>query len=330
MRPPGLRRWAGLSLIATAAALLASWSPGWKIEAGALWAAAGWTTLYFPNRCQRVAATAAIAPLAYSVLESFWLAAALGGLLLVREWRPWGIPWLERFSDSREPLAVFDAQSTLRECNMAFAELLGGLPRELLGKTVHELADALGHQASRDVRTQLAKGLPVVGYRTRSPGEGGKERLLTWHFAPMGEGPAMLAMVLDDTAVADAHEAVRVSRERLYLALKGASEAVWDWDARAREAIWLSGRFYQMLGYSRSELPSNVAAIRGLIHSEDRPRFQRSLKRHLWRSEVFDLEFRLRASDGDFLWVRARGDAVRDEWGRAIRLVGAVEDVTAR
>ena len=67
------------------------------------------------------------------------------------------------------------------------------------------------------------------------------------------------------------------------------------------------------------------------MHLDDRSALQARVAKHLeGQSPHFEAEFRILHSDGSYRWVLNRGLAVRDEHGRAVRMVGAQTDITAR
>ena len=66
------------------------------------------------------------------------------------------------------------------------------------------------------------------------------------------------------------------------------------------------------------------------IHPDDRPVYRRALVAHL-KDETprLECEYRYRAADGSWRWLRQHGIAQRRQDGRAVRLVGAARDITA-
>jgi diguanylate cyclase (GGDEF)-like protein/PAS domain S-box-containing protein len=119
-------------------------------------------------------------------------------------------------------------------------------------------------------------------------------------------------------------------QERYTLALRGANEGIWDWDVR-------SGRFYcsprckEMLGYAPEEIEDAIGEWLGRVHPDDRSAVRAALQAHVdGEAAHFEAEHRLRARDGSYRWMLARGFAVRDADGRATRVAGSLADVTER
>jgi len=120
------------------------------------------------------------------------------------------------------------------------------------------------------------------------------------------------------------------SEERYALALRGANDGIWDWDLR-------SGRFYcsprgqELLGYAPEDTADAIGEWIGRVHPDDRAALRAGLDAHVaGETASFESEHRLRAPDGSYRWMLARGLAVRDTGGRATRVAGSLSDITDR
>lgn len=132
-----------------------------------------------------------------------------------------------------------------------------------------------------------------------------------------------------EAARAAAEADLRATEQRYLLALRGSQDGLWEWDL-ASGAVHLSPRWKSMLGFEGSALGDDLAAWRGRVHADDRAGFEQALQEHLaGRTPRLDHELRLLHQDGSVRHVLSRGVAIRDEAGRAYRLVGLDTDVTA-
>ena len=125
-------------------------------------------------------------------------------------------------------------------------------------------------------------------------------------------------------------DALRDSEERYALAVRGANDGLWDWDLEA-DVVFYSPRWKSMLGFGVEEVGDSPREWIDRIHPDDRPPFRRHLNAHLaGASEQLEFEHRMRNAAGEYLWVLARGVAVRDENGKPYRMAGSQTDITAR
>jgi PAS domain S-box-containing protein len=123
---------------------------------------------------------------------------------------------------------------------------------------------------------------------------------------------------------------LRTSEQRWQLALQGNNDGLWDWNACTGEVVY-SGRWKQILGYQEHELLNDTREWESRVHPEDFPRVQRQLQDYLDRkARFYNTEYRIRARDGSYKWVLARGQALWDEDGKPLRMVGCHTDITER
>lgn len=125
-------------------------------------------------------------------------------------------------------------------------------------------------------------------------------------------------------------EQLRLSQERLQLALDSTEDGLWDWNIITNECYY-SPRWFQMLEYQPGELDYRTSSWEQLIHPEDVEKVTFTLQEHLAGRGNYELEHRLRQKSGNWLWILARGKVVeRDENGRPLRMVGTNIDITPR
>ena len=105
----------------------------------------------------------------------------------------------------------------------------------------------------------------------------------------------------------------------------------WELDLRSRESTW-SRQLYRMHGLEPSAVAPNLPALLERVHPGDVLRFE-ALMSSVINGEAphdgIDLGYRLARTNGELREMRVRG-RVEHEHGRAVRLVGIVEDVTDR
>ncbi len=118
-------------------------------------------------------------------------------------------------------------------------------------------------------------------------------------------------------------------QERLQLTPRDADEAHWDWDLVTGE-VYFAPRWWSMLGYAVDELPATSTLWASFCHPDDAQIFDQTLTQALAGSdEFFQLEYRLRRKQGQYLPVFARAHIRRNAQGKATRLSGFNRDLTA-
>ncbi len=119
------------------------------------------------------------------------------------------------------------------------------------------------------------------------------------------------------------------STERYDLALQGTKVGLVDWDIISDE-IYCSSSLIKILGIRTQNLLPNMQWITERTHPDDREAAESALISHLKFNTEYDVEGRLRHENGNYVWIRARGRALRDADGKAIRMVGYYVDISKR
>jgi diguanylate cyclase (GGDEF)-like protein/PAS domain S-box-containing protein len=126
--------------------------------------------------------------------------------------------------------------------------------------------------------------------------------------------------------IAASDEAVRQSEQRYQLALAGSNDGVWDWNILT-DSVYFSPRVLEILG---TQLSGNLhfSDFTDFLHPEDKERTLQALQAHLRDQSPYDIECRSRTAAGDYLWLRIRGQSVRDASGKPVRMAGSITDIT--
>ena len=230
-------------------------------------------------------------------------------------------------------LYLYDQDGRLVRWNRMHSELTGYTDRELAsmrlmdwyrddpatqGRIAKAIAHVLEHglgTEEAELQTKDGRRVPFFFTAVRLELEG------QTYFTGIG---------IDMTDRRRSEEALRLSEERLTLALEASSDGLWDWNFETGE-MYFSPRYLSMLGYAPGELEPNIASWEKLLHPDDREEAKRIELDHIERGEPFAIEFRLRSKSGDWQWVMSRGKVV--EWdadGRPRRMVGTHVDIDQR
>jgi PAS domain S-box-containing protein len=186
------------------------------------------------------------------------------------------------------------------------------------GEPVKERKTATAEGSARNVRWHLRKDGSQVFIE-------GSVRPLNGAGGPM---VGFLKIGQDVTARLQSEERLRQSEARLKLALKVGNLATWDWDIPGDRVTW-SEEHYRMEGYQVGEVTPSYEAWQQRVHPDDLLDTEAALaKAEASRSE-YAHTFRSLHPDGTTVWLSARGRYFyQDDFGRAVRMIGVMEDVT--
>ena len=107
-------------------------------------------------------------------------------------------------------------------------------------------------------------------------------------------------------------------------------DGIWYWDLENPENLWISPEYWHCLGIdpaTRKHAPEEFVKV---VFEEDLPKVMDNLERHYADPSVpYEQIVRFKHINGSTVWVRCRGLATRDAEGKAIRMLGAHNDLTA-
>ncbi|WP_461208553.1 PAS domain-containing sensor histidine kinase [Desulfocurvus sp. DL9XJH121] len=126
-------------------------------------------------------------------------------------------------------------------------------------------------------------------------------------------------------------EEIAASQDRLQRALDAVRDGVWDWNVATGDVYYSPG-YTAMLGYEDNAGFTTLDDWMSHLHPDDKAHALKTCEDCMaCRLVHFAMEFRMRALNGEWRWILARGEVVRqDDQGRALRLVGTHTDITDR
>jgi diguanylate cyclase (GGDEF)-like protein/PAS domain S-box-containing protein len=229
------------------------------------------------------------------------------------------------FEHNPLPMWVFDRE-TLRfvAVNDAALESYGYLREELLALGVLDIRPAEDVEAVQALARLGATDHPqgLVWTHLRKDGSRLRAAIHTRDIL-FEDRPARLVLAIDVT------ERER-NEQRFQLVARATSDAIWDWDMET-DVTWRSDNAYALFGYARDEIGTTKMLLQELLHPDDRAGVVANLEQAIASDTTeFEATYRLRRKDGSYAEVLDRGFLLRDAYGRAIRMVGGMLDVTQK
>lgn len=138
--------------------------------------------------------------------------------------------------------------------------------------------------------------------------------------------------IRDITDQLEIQRELKVSSERLDLAVKGTNVGLWDWDIPSGEIV-IDERWAEITGYTKEELnPMTIQTWERLAHPQDLEKSFQLISEHFAGDlDQYSCEVRIKHKEGHWVWVLDRGRVV--EWaqdGKPLRMAGTHLDITER
>ncbi|GAB3163281.1 hypothetical protein GCM10027291_02660 [Telluribacter humicola] len=124
-------------------------------------------------------------------------------------------------------------------------------------------------------------------------------------------------------------EALRESNKRYELVTKVTNDIIWDWDIRSNRVYW-GNSSESMLSVQEIHPIDSLEAWATSIHPEDVDRVWESHSTALHSGEAtqWKEEYRMLKADGTYATVLDRAYLMRDKDGTAVRMIGAIQDIS--
>ena len=142
--------------------------------------------------------------------------------------------------------------------------------------------------------------------------------------------PISLEGVIQDITLPKTRELqLQISNERFEMAMKATNEMIWDWDIQ-NDFVTRSQGYESMFGFKYSDITTSQSFWLQNVYQSDYKAVSVSLNEALENPKIifWQKEYRFVKANGDIAFIADRGHIIRDNKGKAIRMVGAVLDVT--
>lgn len=124
------------------------------------------------------------------------------------------------------------------------------------------------------------------------------------------------------------HKEIKESNDKYDIVSKATSDTIWDWKIQEDKLNWNKG-IKAVFGYDEDQVGDSSNWWFGNIHPEDS--IKMSIKLYSFieqKTEKWQDEYRFKCADNTYKYVLDRGFLLKDENGKAIRMIGALQDIT--
>lgn len=239
------------------------------------------------------------------------------------------------FEQAAVGFALVDPEGKILRVNQRYCDITGYSEQELIGQTVHNLIDSQDLEEIDELNCfqedGFLKKFSLEKQYIRANGQLNWVQIFVSPLKGLWQGNNYIVLALEDIQERkQTEEALRKSEERWQLALRGNNDGIWDWNVQNHE-VFFSPRWKEMLGYEEQETCEHLTQWKKRVHPDDLPGVMKAIRDHLDQKTPFYItEHRVQCKDGSYKWILDRGQALWDEAGNVIRMVGSYTDISDR
>jgi PAS domain S-box-containing protein len=130
-------------------------------------------------------------------------------------------------------------------------------------------------------------------------------------------------------ALWESEQKLRLSDARLAEAQRIAHSGSWVWDIVENKEIW-SDEIFRIFGLVPQEFPATYEAFLSSVHPNDRELVENAVENALRNDKPYSIDHRIVHPDSTIRYVHEEGEVTFDEHGKAVIMMGTVQDITDR
>ncbi|MEY2901008.1 MAG: hypothetical protein RLY89_114, partial [Bacteroidota bacterium] len=233
------------------------------------------------------------------------------------------------------PFAVieWDKDFRITRWSQKAEKIFGWSSEEVTGLHFNEFSFLPENEAERiqhDIDQIVQGHLTVLVIENKNRHKNGAIIHCKWHNSILrssnGRILSVFSMVEDISELKKIQENLRKSEERYHLALAGSRDGIWEWDID-NDMAYFSPRCQEMVGEQFDTRISGMEAFVKHVHPDDITSTINAYKLHLFQRKEMQTEYRLMISDGTYRWFLVKGQAIWNEDGKPVKMIGSLSDI---
>lgn len=229
-------------------------------------------------------------------------------------------------------ICTLDEAGRFVDVSDASLNMLGYVPTELQGKCYKDFIDPTDVERANEALAEVVKG-KTLNIQNRYVHKSGHIVPLSWS-AKWDVEDQLLYAIAKSGQITDREEAMRESLAesnlRYHYVSRATFDAIWDYNIVKGTLYW-GENMESIFGHRQDSNTPGLDFFINHIHPEDTARVMESIRTVLTGDETnWKQEYRYCRADGSYAEVVDRGFVLRDKNGNAVRMVGAMHDISER
>lgn len=230
----------------------------------------------------------------------------------------------------REQVKLMYKYAYLAETNMATARMYGFRSvKPLVGMRLGDFLVESDPQNRAYLEGFIASGYNLTQVESHERDKRGKDKyFLNSLIGIIEDGMLVRAWGTQQDVTDQRHaaQALKLSEERLKLALQASSLGLWEWEVGSPELYW-STELRKIYGIGAKE-PVTFEMYMSMVHPEDREHAGEVAAKSMQTGETYQFEHRIVHKDGSVHWLLGTGRTFLED-GKPVRMIGTSMNIDA-
>lgn len=234
------------------------------------------------------------------------------------------------FENSPVPIHWIGTDGRILRANRAELDMLGYAAEEFIGQKVRDFFEVPELADELLARLFAGETLHHVDVRLRTRSGKIRQILMDSNVQTQHGDMHTRCFLVDVTEQREAERAIQAALDRFRLCARATNDIIYDWDLQKNRLEW-NDAMRAVAGDENDEEITRIDWWKSQLHPDDRSEVERTMYEALEGSaQHWTAEYRFRKRDGSYISLFDRAFIVRNERGKAVRLVGAMIDFTER
>jgi two-component system, cell cycle sensor histidine kinase and response regulator CckA len=236
---------------------------------------------------------------------------------------------------THDGILVVDRDRRIVHYNRRYLSMFGFTAEEMETRGIDAIVEALAGQVEGvDAKQALARAiLAIAETEVREIVRFADGRVFECFAAPHtvdGRVVGRVTSFRDVTRSTTTEQALEQHRSLLEKAQEVAHVGSWVAELDGSDRLGWSAETHRIFGVGPDEFEGRSESFFSRVHDDDRPAVRAAAAAAIAGTEPYEIEHRILRPDGTVRWVYEKADVVRDRTGSAVRMIGTVQDITAR
>lgn len=237
-----------------------------------------------------------------------------------------------------DSIITIDSTGIILSCNQSSEKIFSCPRANLIGQNISTLMpEAMARDHQHYIESYEATGnakIIGIGREVVCKRPNGTEFFaeLSITETVVNEQKIYIGLLHDVTDKRNLQKTIQENEERLKRSQIFANIGTWDWDIKSG-VIHMSERTPALLGLAGNldeQLQTDYDSLINNIHPECKTTVLDAINNCIHNGHDYNVEYRLKDVNGERRWLASSGNVIRDENGKAIRMLSIIQDVTAK